>query len=76
MNTTIRIIIIAREYNLWAGDSSLCQFKWKQSKCEESKRWGCQFMKEVWEGIIDTKISIKYISACMKCSMEGIAGNN
>jgi hypothetical protein len=27
MNTTIRIIIIAREYNLWAGDSSLCQFK-------------------------------------------------
>lgn len=23
MNTTIRIIIIAREYNLWAGDSSL-----------------------------------------------------
>ena len=58
MNTTIRIIIIAREYNLWAGDSSLCQFKWKQSKCEESKRWGCQFMKKVWEGIIDTKISI------------------
>jgi hypothetical protein len=27
MNTTIRIIVIAREYNIWAGDSSLCQFK-------------------------------------------------
>ena len=31
MNTTVRIIIIVREYNLWAGDSSLCQFKWNRA---------------------------------------------
>jgi hypothetical protein len=24
MNTTVRIIIIVREYNMWTGDLSLC----------------------------------------------------
>lgn len=37
MNTTVWIITIAREYNVWAGNSSLCQFKWKQSKHEEMR---------------------------------------
>jgi hypothetical protein len=52
MNTTVRIIIIARESNIWAGQPVIRLCANSNENRATANRRGCQFMKEVLEDII------------------------